>query len=174
MFQVDDDETKTVALQLWDTAGQERFRSLARSYFRRADGVLLVYDITSEKTFLSVREWISMVRESNDADVAIMLCANKSDLRQFCASKNMQTVRSVEGAQLAEAYNTLFVETSAKTGAGIMDGISELIRQMRNHEDLSIKAAGLHLDEHSNRKTHTLSCSPIGASASVKRPQCGN
>ncbi|CAJ1068951.1 ras and EF-hand domain-containing protein homolog isoform X1 [Xyrichtys novacula] len=50
-----------VVLQLWDTAGQERFRSIAKSYFRRADGVLLLYDITCEKSFLNVREWVDMV-----------------------------------------------------------------------------------------------------------------
>ncbi|KAH0628235.1 hypothetical protein JD844_009118, partial [Phrynosoma platyrhinos] len=48
-------------LQLWDTAGQERFRSIAKSYFRRADGVLLLYDVTCEKSFLNVREWVDMI-----------------------------------------------------------------------------------------------------------------
>uniref|UniRef100_A0A3B3QF15 Uncharacterized protein n=1 Tax=Paramormyrops kingsleyae TaxID=1676925 RepID=A0A3B3QF15_9TELE len=48
-------------LQLWDTAGQERFRSIAKSYFRRADGVLLLYDVTCEKSFLDVREWVDMI-----------------------------------------------------------------------------------------------------------------
>jgi len=50
-----------IALQLWDTAGQERFRSLTKSYFRRADGVILVYDVSSEQTFLSIRHWIQNV-----------------------------------------------------------------------------------------------------------------
>ena len=42
-------------------AGQERFRSVTRSYFRRADGVMLLYDVTNEKSFLSVRQWIDAV-----------------------------------------------------------------------------------------------------------------
>ncbi|XP_019671370.2 ras and EF-hand domain-containing protein isoform X3 [Felis catus] len=54
------DGERTV-LQLWDTAGQERFRSIAKSYFRRADGVLLLYDVTCEKSFLNVREWVDMI-----------------------------------------------------------------------------------------------------------------
>ena len=41
--------------------GQERFRSVTRSYFRRADGVMLLYDVTNEKSFLSVRQWIDAV-----------------------------------------------------------------------------------------------------------------
>ena len=52
---------RVVALQLWDTAGQERFRSIAKSYFRRADGVLLLYDCTYERSFLNVREWLEAI-----------------------------------------------------------------------------------------------------------------
>ncbi|XP_074136235.1 ras and EF-hand domain-containing protein isoform X2 [Sminthopsis crassicaudata] len=49
-------------LQLWDTAGQERFRSIAKSYFRKADGVLLLYDVTCEQSFLNVREWVDTIQ----------------------------------------------------------------------------------------------------------------
>ena len=42
-------------------SGQERFRSVTRSYFRRADGVMLLYDVTNERSFLSVRQWIDAV-----------------------------------------------------------------------------------------------------------------
>lgn len=52
---------KCVALQLWDTAGQERFRSLTKSYFRRADGVILMYDVSNERTFTNIRNWIHNV-----------------------------------------------------------------------------------------------------------------
>ena len=55
-------------LQLWDTAGQERFRSVTRSYFRRADGVMLLYDVTSDRSFLSVRQWIEAVDVSLQID----------------------------------------------------------------------------------------------------------
>lgn len=54
-------DEKCIALQLWDTAGQERFRSLTKSYFRRADGVILMYDVTNERTFVSIRQWIQNV-----------------------------------------------------------------------------------------------------------------
>ena len=46
-------------------SGQERFRSVTRSYFRRADGVMLLYDVTNERSFLSVRQWIDAVDVSN-------------------------------------------------------------------------------------------------------------
>ena len=42
-----------------------RFRSIAKSYFRRADDVLLLYDVTCEKSFLNVREWVDMIEVRN-------------------------------------------------------------------------------------------------------------
>ena len=56
---------RVIALQLWDTAGQERFRSIAKSYFRRADGVLLLYDCTYERSFINLREWITAIEVTN-------------------------------------------------------------------------------------------------------------
>ena len=56
-----DVDDRVTSLQLWDTAGQERFRSIAKSYFRRADGVLLLYDCTYERSFINVRDWIEAI-----------------------------------------------------------------------------------------------------------------
>ena len=66
-----------MTLQLWDTAGQERFRSVTRSYFRRADGVMLLYDVTSDRSFMSVRQWIEAV------DVSQILNCNR-DAGSIC------------------------------------------------------------------------------------------
>lgn len=41
--------------------GQERFRSMTKTYFRRADGVVLLYDVTSERSFLSIKQWIQSI-----------------------------------------------------------------------------------------------------------------
>ncbi|VDM76528.1 unnamed protein product [Strongylus vulgaris] len=56
---------RNVALQLWDTAGQERFRSLCKSYFRRADGAILVYDVSSEHSFIKIRDWVDTIKVSS-------------------------------------------------------------------------------------------------------------
>jgi small GTP-binding protein len=49
---------------IWDTAGQECFRSISRSYYRNADGILIVYDITDRETFDDVENWIKEVKEN--------------------------------------------------------------------------------------------------------------
>ncbi|XP_034026354.1 ras and EF-hand domain-containing protein homolog [Thalassophryne amazonica] len=113
-------------LQLWDTAGQERFRSIAKSYFRRADGVLLLYDVTCEKSFLNVREWVDMIEDVSQDDIPIMLIGNKCDLRQGGVS----CVPTSYGEKLAMTYNTLFCETSAKDGNNILEAVLHLARQV--------------------------------------------
>uniref|UniRef100_A0A3Q1B179 RAS and EF-hand domain containing n=1 Tax=Amphiprion ocellaris TaxID=80972 RepID=A0A3Q1B179_AMPOC len=113
-----------VLLQLWDTAGQERFRSIAKSYFRRADGVLLLYDVTCEKSFLNVRDWVDMIEDVSREDIPIMLVGNKCDLRQDAVN----CVPFSYGEKLAMTYNTLFCETSAKDGSNILEAVLHLAR----------------------------------------------
>jgi len=74
------DDNKVVKLQCWDTAGQESFRSITRSYYRGAAGCLLVYDVTSRKSFLNARSWLAEVREHADPHVSCILVGNKVDL----------------------------------------------------------------------------------------------
>ncbi|XP_060894830.1 ras and EF-hand domain-containing protein homolog [Labrus mixtus] len=117
---------EAVLLQLWDTAGQERFRSIAKSYFRRADGVLLLYDVTCEKSFLNVREWVDMIEDLSHEDIPIMLVGNKSDLR----TEDVTCVPTSYGEKLAMTYNTLFCETSAKDGSNTVEAVLHLARQV--------------------------------------------
>ncbi|XP_062508130.1 uncharacterized protein LOC134184452 isoform X2 [Corticium candelabrum] len=69
-----------IRLQIWDTAGQERFRSLTHSYFRGANGLILVYDLMNPETFHSVRHYMSSVKSEADEEVILMLLGNKSDV----------------------------------------------------------------------------------------------
>ena len=73
-------EDRTVRLQLWDTAGQERFRSLIPSYIRDSSVAVVVYDISSMKTFQQTKKWIDDVRGERGDDVIVVLVGNKTDL----------------------------------------------------------------------------------------------
>ncbi|KAJ6538036.1 P-loop containing nucleoside triphosphate hydrolase protein [Mycena capillaripes] len=73
-------EATVVKLQCWDTAGTESFRSITRSYYRGAAGCLLVYDVTSRRSFDNVRTWFADVRAHADAHVRCILVGNKVDL----------------------------------------------------------------------------------------------
>ncbi|XP_067424917.1 ras and EF-hand domain-containing protein isoform X1 [Emydura macquarii macquarii] len=122
-------------LQLWDTAGQERFRSIAKSYFRRADGVLLLYDVTCEKSFLNVREWVDMIEDATHENIPIMMVGNKADLRQTVSEQGQKCVPLNYGEKLAMTYNALFCETSAKDGSNIVEAVLHLAREVRKRGD---------------------------------------
>lgn len=144
---------RTVALQLWDTAGQERFRSIAKSYFRRADGVLLLYDCTYERSYLSIREWMESIEEGAIKKLPIMLCGNKTDMRAEAEAQGRKIVTYDDGQRLAREYSALFIETSAKDGSNILESVTELTRLMRANEDLEVKTVGLQLHDKGPEKS---------------------
>ena len=106
-------EDRTVRLQLWDTAGQERFRSLIPSYIRDSSVAVVVYDISSLKSFQNTRKWVDDVRGERGQDVIIVLVGNKTDLG------DKREVSSQMGEEEAKRCGALFVETSAKVGANV-------------------------------------------------------
>ncbi|KIY49065.1 rab GTPase [Fistulina hepatica ATCC 64428] len=119
------DEGKVVKLQCWDTAGTESFRSITRSYYRGAAGCLLVYDVTSRRTFDDVSTWLSDVREHADPHLTCILVGNKVDLcddtasRRSSASHRRRRVTTEQGAEFARKEGLLFVEASAKSGVNV-------------------------------------------------------
>ncbi|GAA5942251.1 uncharacterized protein JCM15063_002949 [Sporobolomyces koalae] len=110
-------------LSIWDTAGQERFRTLTSSYYRGAQGVILVYDITARDTFDSLSSWISELDTfagtgPASRQVVRMIVGNKVD-KEF-----NRTVSYQEGLDFATSRNPpwLFMECSAKKGGEDISG----------------------------------------------------
>ncbi|XP_032895062.1 EF-hand calcium-binding domain-containing protein 4A-like [Amblyraja radiata] len=124
-------DNNRVALQLWDTAGQERFRSISKQYFRKADGVLVMYDVTSEVSFTAVRNWIANVQEGIDERAVICLLGNKTDV----LNSETQGVSKVESERLAKEYNAIFYECSARSGYNIMEPMMHVARLLSEQED---------------------------------------
>ncbi|XP_056113539.1 EF-hand calcium-binding domain-containing protein 4B-like [Rhinichthys klamathensis goyatoka] len=118
-----------VALQLWDTAGQERYRSITKQFFRKADGVVVIYDITMEDSFRSVRPWLTSIQEAVGDPIPVMLLGNKSD------QENVREVQTKEADMLAEETNLMFYECSAYTGANVLEAMIHLARVLREQED---------------------------------------
>ena len=72
-------EDIVLKLQIWDTAGQERYRTITNAYYKGADGIIVVCDLTNKESFLSIDGWLSEVEKHSGSDVQIMVFANKSD-----------------------------------------------------------------------------------------------
>lgn len=66
-----------IKVQIWDTAGQDSFRSITRSYYRGAAGVLLVYDITRKSSFDHLSSWLDDLHMHGGKDMVITLVGNK-------------------------------------------------------------------------------------------------
>lgn len=117
---------KNVKLTIWDTAGQERFRSLTSSYYRGAQGVILVYDVTSRESFDNLKAtWLKELEVYTDLDdLVLMIVGNKIDLER--------AVSTDEGLQMAQELSALFMESSAKTKMGIKAIFEELVRKILN------------------------------------------
>merc|ERR1711964_626978 len=97
---------KRVKLQIWDTAGQERFRTITTAYYRGAMGILLVYDITDEQSFLNIRNWMRNIEQHAADNVNKILLGNKCDMQ------NDRMVDKQKGVDLAGEYGIKFFETS--------------------------------------------------------------
>jgi len=112
---------REVKVQVWDTAGQERFRTITHNYYRGAHGIALVYDVTSEQSFLGVRTWIQGVMQYAEQSVNMVLIGNKCDLT------HLRAVDKSEGQKLADEYGIAFFETSAKANINVQQAFDHLI-----------------------------------------------
>ena len=70
---------KTVKLQIWDTAGQERYLTITNAYYRGADGIVIVFDLTSKESFKNVEAWMSEVEKYSSDTVKVIVLGNKVD-----------------------------------------------------------------------------------------------
>jgi len=104
---------KRVKLQIWDTAGQERFRTITTAYYRGAMGILLVYDVTDEKSFNNIRTWFSNVEQHATEGVNKILIGNKCDWEE------KRAVSTEQGQALANELGIPFMEVSAKSNINV-------------------------------------------------------
>jgi Ras-related protein Rab-8A len=113
---------KDIRLKIWDTAGQERFKTLTAQYYKGADGILLVYDVTDEESYEKIRDWMGQITlNTKKDDIGLVLLGNKCDIQQRKVTKGM-------GDKLGEELKIKYFETSALSGQGINESFEELAR----------------------------------------------
>ncbi|XP_009472347.1 PREDICTED: EF-hand calcium-binding domain-containing protein 4B [Nipponia nippon] len=139
------DNTK-VALQLWDTAGQERYRSITKQFFRKADGVIVMYDITAKDTFTAVKQWLISIEEATGENVPVLLLGNKTD------NEKEREVPMGMGEHLAKDYHLIFYECSAYSGYNTTKSVLHLARILKEHED-KVKEKTIELQSDMNKKS---------------------
>ncbi|KAF8512991.1 putative ras-related protein rab-18 [Gautieria morchelliformis] len=121
---------KKVKLSIWDTAGQERFRTITSSYYRGAQGVILVYDVSSRESFDALPRWFAELDTYVTSSVVKIVVGNKLD-KEFS-----RTVSEEEGRKFAESQGALFVEASAKTSVGVKEAFLEVVSKILDTPEL--------------------------------------
>jgi len=117
-------DKKTVKLQIWDTAGQERFRTITSAYYRGADGIIMVYDVTSAESFDHVEEWLSEVDRYANENTAKLLIGNKADLI------DEKQVSEETAQKFADKLGIPFLETSAKTATNVDQAFLTMAKEL--------------------------------------------
>lgn len=127
--------SKRIKLTIWDTAGQERFRTLTSSYYRGAQGVVMVYDVTRRDSFENLEQWLKEVKlysPNNGEGVVKLLVGNKIDL------KDNRKVSREEAEAWARSQGMLFLEASAKTRTGIKQCFMEVVHKIVEDPELLV------------------------------------
>ncbi len=107
-----------ISLQIWDTNGTERYKSMTKSFFRNSDACILVFDLTSAKTFEDVEFWRKIFLEEIDPNereqFPFVLLGNKNDL------KDDKEVKDEEIQKYCNQHNSMhYFSVSAKTGENV-------------------------------------------------------
>ena len=117
-------ENYKVKVQLWDTAGQERFKSLAMTYYRKAYGILLLFDVTKRSSFISCKNYLEEVRINSDKNCIIYLVGNKIDL------ENQRQISYEEANLFAKKEKIKYIETSAIKNLRVGEVFSSLLNNI--------------------------------------------
>ena len=131
----------SVKVLIWDTAGQEKFQNIAKQYYKGANGVLLIYDISNRKSFERIDFWLKELKENNRIDeLFLYLVGNKIDM------EDKRVISFQEGEKYAKKNNINFFEVSAKSGKGVtelfnnvINGVMENILKKNEKEEIEDK-----------------------------------
>ena len=123
--------------EIMDTGGQEIYDSQNRTYYKRADGCLLVYDITKEDTFNAIENYyVDEINNNCKENIKVILLGNKTDLEKD------RKISKEKGLELAEKYKFFFMETSCVKNHNVADAFETLIiktnTEMIKNEQLNL------------------------------------
>lgn len=131
---------RLIKCHIWDTAGQEIYRSITTGYFKKAAGAILMYDVTNEKSFISLEYWINILLEHTKLEnLSLIIVGNKTDMN--CS----RCVRKKDGEGLASKYEALYMECSVVNGENIDKIIPRLINliSVKHLSDVNREISGI-------------------------------
>ena len=144
------EDGREINLRLFDTAGQERYKSISVNLIKKANGILLIYDITNKNSFNSIGKWMESIEEVSSINTKVILVGNKIDL------EGKRQVTKEEGERTAKEYNIPFFETSCKEGININEVFSRITKDILNKNgNIDNNRKGEILNNNNKRKKST-------------------
>lgn len=122
-------EGRVFKFQIWDTAGQEKYRALAPMYYRGAAAAIVVFDITREQSFQTLRMWINELKKHGPPNMVLAIAGNKNDL------EDLREVPSRMAQEHADSHGAIYIETSAKTAINVSALFVEISRRLAASDD---------------------------------------
>lgn len=124
---VDNGEEKEIEVLLIDTAGQERFRTITSNFYKNADGIILMFDVTNQRSFKNIQNWINEIQQKCKSNIPIFIVGNKIDLNNRIKSKE-------EFEKEIKQYNYDYYEVSARNNIGIKETIDKMCLMMYKYK----------------------------------------
>ena len=147
-YKVLDINGKKVKYLIWDTAGEDRMKTMTYAYYRGCHVVLIVYDVTSKKSFENVTTWVECVDKFAKSNVLRILVGNKTDL------EDKRVISKEEGKKLAEENGLKFYEISAKTMNGLVEMFEDVAKEyVQIYEQKAIKNFQLRKEKEKKAKS---------------------
>ncbi len=113
-----------VNYNIWDTAGQEEYDGLIELYYRNTDVSIIVFDITSKKSFNKAKNMVDKVIDFNQEKLILILVGNKTDI------DNHREVDIDDALRYAKNIKALYIETSAKNSHNINKLFEEITNKL--------------------------------------------
>ena len=144
-------QNRKVTVQVWDTAGMERFATLTKSFYKSADGVLVAFDVSSQRSFESEPHaetafWLEQVTEGAREGTKTMLVATKADLQW--------QVSLTDAESLAARFSMPFVITSALKNSNVQEAFlsfSEMVLQSKRSASACVQLSDPKLSKRKRR-----------------------
>lgn len=123
---------RRIKLQIWDTAGQEKFRQITVSYYRGAQGVIIVFDLANRSSFEEVGTWVKEAKVYVGNNTRFLIVGNKSDQERVVSREEAKALVSQLNEESSEEY--LYIETSAKDNQKIAEAFNLIAKQLLDDE----------------------------------------
>ena len=124
-------KNKNIRIQIWDTAGQEKYKAITKNLFLKVMGAIIIFDITNEKSFNNLKNWVQMVKEECGPHMTIIIVGNKNDLIE------QRKINEEEVIAYANKQKLDYIETSCKTGENVKKAVTILCEKILETKEIN-------------------------------------